>query len=301
MFERIYIEISNICNLQCTFCPVVERDNKVLGLDKFQRVLLQAKPIAKEVCLHLMGEPLAHPEIEKILNLTEIHQVPVQLTTNGLNIDRRQDLILKNKSVRQINFSLQSYRDNFPDKDIRLYLKNIVQFCEQASLMRPELYINLRLWNLSQINSEKSENEAIFQYLESQWAIIIERKVLVENIKSKKIWNKVYLHFDSRFDWPSLNFPVQSLQGRCHALSSHIGIHADGTVVPCCLDKEAVIDLGNIFEQDLEEILNSERAKKMKEGFGKGQLVEDLCQRCSYINRFKKKRDVKRPSTIQAF
>ncbi len=302
MFERIYIEISNICNLQCSFCPVVERDKKVLALHDFERILKQAKPLTKEVCLHLMGEPLAHPEIDKVLELTEKYQVPVQLTTNGFNIDRRQELVLASKSIRQINFSLQSYRDNFPDRDIKPYLEKVVRFSSQAQLLRPELYINYRLWNLGESGKAQLENEAIYLYLEEFWNISIERKVLVENIKSKRIWNKVYLHFDSRFDWPSLSYPHQGNLGRCHALTSHIGIHADGTVVPCCLDKEAIINLGNILDQDLEAILQSERAIKMREGFKQGVLVEDLCQRCSYINRFKKKKDApKRPSSILNF
>ncbi len=293
MFERIYIEISNICNLACSFCPVVERDKKILSAEDFEKILKEAKPLTKEVCLHLMGEPLAHPEIEKILDITSCYSVPVQLTTNGLTIDRRGELILKHPSIRQINFSIQSYRDNFKDKDLAPYLGKVIDFCNQASKYRPELYINLRLWNLG---TENTENELVFRYLEEAWEIQIERKIHVDHIKSKKILNRIYLHFDSRFDWPSPNFPIQSTVGRCHALSSHIGIHADGTVVPCCLDKEAVINLGNIFEQSLESILRSERAEKMREGFKRGTLVEDLCQRCTYINRFKKKRDAKRPS-----
>jgi radical SAM protein with 4Fe4S-binding SPASM domain len=80
--------------------------------------------------------------------------------------------------------------------------------------------------------------------------------------------------------------PDQGEKGFCHALSQQIGIHADGTVVPCCLDKEAVIKLGNIFETPFEEILKSQRLLEMSKGFKNLQLKEELCRKCTYIKRF---------------
>ncbi len=283
MLKRIYIEISNICNVQCSFCPVVERDKQILNPSNFEKILIQAKPIAQEVCLHLMGEPLAHPNFEEVLKICEKYQVPIQLTTNGLLIEKKKELILSSGCVRQINFSLQSFKDNFPHKKLETYLEPIITFSHEAHIKRPEMYINYRLWNMG---VESNENEEIFDYLDNAFEVKINRKVQVENIKSKRIWNKVYLHFDSRFEWPTLDREVISHQGRCHALTSHIGIHADGTVVPCCLDKEAIINLGNCLETPLSAILESERASRMRIGFSNGKLIEELCTKCQYVTRF---------------
>lgn len=286
MLKRIYIEISNICNLQCTFCPVVERDKEVMSLEDFSRVLKEAKPLAEEVCLHLMGEPLAHPEFTKILAVCEELRVPIQLTTNGVVIEKKVEDLLNATVIRQINFSIQAYKDNFPNKPLDSYLKPIFDFTKQAFEKRPEMYINYRLWN--QKESDSPENEEVYQKVENEFEVEINRNIQVESIKSKRLLNRLYLHFDSRFEWPSYDLPPQGVEGRCHALISHIGIHANGTVVPCCLDKEANIPLGNCLKDDLVSILNSERALTMKKGFQNNQRVEKFCQHCTYINRFSK-------------
>ena len=251
----------------------------------FTKIVSDAKPLAEEVCLHLMGEPLAHPEFASMLAICGEVGVKVQLTSNGLLIAKHQDTLLASQALRQINFSLQSFKDNFPHRPLEGYLAPLLEFAKLASIKRPELYINLRLWN---VGADNADNEEIFRFIEQYFNIQIKRAVDVGGKKSKKIWNKLYLHFDSRFEWPSLALPFQSDHGKCHALTGHIGIHADGTVVPCCLDKEAKVNLGNCLERSLPEIMNGERAVKMKEGFAKGILVEELCKHCSYINRFKK-------------
>jgi radical SAM protein with 4Fe4S-binding SPASM domain len=284
MLDRIYIEISNICNVQCSFCPVVEREKQILSPSNFQHIIKQAAPLASQVCLHLMGEPLAHPEFREIIKYCEDYEVAVQITTNGLLIKKYQDFLIGSKSIRQVNFSLQSFKDNFPEKPIGPYLGDILDFSQAANLGAPEMFINLRLWNLE----SNEDNEDIFKFIESKLGVQINRRVDVGGIKSKRIINRLYLHFDSRFEWPSLDLPYRGTQGRCNALIGHIGIHADGTVVPCCLDKEAQIPLGNCLERSLVEILNSPRAQSMKKGFQTGILVEKLCQHCSYIKRFSK-------------
>lgn len=285
LLNKIYIEISNICNIQCSFCPVVERDKEIMNVDDFEKILIQAKPKAKEICLHLMGEPLAHPKIKEILQICDDNDVQIQLTTNGILINRYQDLIINSKCIRQINFSLQSYKDNFPNKDLRQYLIPILGFTLRLFEARPQTYVNLRLWN---VDSNTSDNEEIFSEVEKFYEIEINRSVDVGNIKSKRIWNRVYLHFDSRFDWPDMKLPHQGDTGRCHGVLNHIGIQADGVVVPCCLDKEAQINLGNCLEEDLDSILNSSRVNAMRSGFQNNKRVEELCKHCTYISRFTK-------------
>jgi radical SAM protein with 4Fe4S-binding SPASM domain len=286
MFKRVYLEISNICNVQCSFCPVVEKDKQRMDPAEFADILAQVAPLTEIVCLHLLGEPLAHPQFAQLLEICDRHNTQVDLTTNGLLIKRYQDQIVNSRSVRQVNFSLQAFTDNFPDRDIDPYLRPIFEFIERGHIVRPALYTNLRLWN--QGSALADHNEMIFAKIEKHFGVEINRNVEVGAIKSKRVWNRMYLHFDSRFEWPSLLLPHQGTQGRCNGALHHIGIHADGTVVPCCLDKNAVIDLGNVNHQPLAEILASERFTALREGFLNGVLVEKLCQHCSYINRFKK-------------
>ena len=144
-FKRVYLEISNICNIQCSFCPVVERDNKIMDLEEFSKAL--AQEFTDEICLHLMGEPLAHPKIKEILALCDESGIKVMITTNGLLLKRYQELLLNSKCIRQINFSLQSYKDNFPHKELRQYLVPLMGFTTLVNNQREDMYINFRLWN----------------------------------------------------------------------------------------------------------------------------------------------------------
>ncbi len=271
--------------MQCSFCPVVESDKKIMSLVEFESTLRQASPLAKEVCLHLMGEPLAHPQFKGILDLCEKYKTKVQLTTNGLLLGRYAPLLLKSSILRQINFSLQAFTDNFPEKNLSEFMDPILNFAKDACEQKPELYVNFRLWNQDSLDSDNSNFFEIFEYF---FQININRNIEVGAIKSKKIYKRIYLHFDSRFEWPSMELDFQGDQGKCHALSKHIAIHANGDVSPCCLDKEAVINLGNCHDNSLDSILSSDRASLMRKGFENGRLVESLCQHCSYINRFKK-------------
>lgn len=280
-FKRVHVEISNICNVQCSFCPIVSKPKEVLGIKEFSYIINQVAPIAEDICLHLLGEPLAHPEFEKILKICDEANVSIQLTTNGLLINRHKEILLKSTSLRQINFSLQVFKDNFPDKSPYTYLDDVYTFSEEAFIQKENLYINYRLWDTG-----TEDNEDYLESIEKRFDLEINRALDLKSIKSKKLINRLYLHFDSRFDWPSPFFPTRTEKGFCYGLINHFGIHADGTVVPCCLDKDGVIDLGNIFKKPLLDILNDKRAKAIETGFKNGQLVEDLCQRCTFIKRF---------------
>lgn len=284
MFKKIYLEISNICNVQCSFCPIVEKDKEILSASEFEKIIIKIKDECEELCLHLMGEPTAHPQFEKILEIAEYYNVKINLTTNGLLVKRKWKELLKYDCIRQINFSIQSYQDNFPDKPIDQYLSPIFEFTKSFLEKRPNSYINYRLWNLG---DENLDNEEVIQKTQDFFNVEINRNVDVGFRKSKKVWNNLYLHFDSRFTWPGLEQESLGHQGKCYGLSNHIGIHADGTVVPCCLDKDAVINLGNIKNDELKKILGSSLATQIRDGFSNGVLKHKLCQSCEFIRRFK--------------
>jgi radical SAM protein with 4Fe4S-binding SPASM domain len=281
--KKIYLEISNICNLQCSFCPEVERGKKILSATDFKNTVDKIKDHTEELALHLMGEPLAHPEFSIILGSTTL---PLNITTNGILISRFADLLLKTPNLRQINFSVHSFKNNFPDRPLKEYLNPLLQFCKNANSLRPDLYINFRLWNQTQKDQINNENDEILDAIEEFFNLKIPRLIDVSSIKSKKLTGRTYVHFDSLFNWPSLTEKTYATTGKCYGLTHQIGIHANGDVVPCCLDKEAKLKLGNIFESDLKSIRESDRAKKIIKGFKENILVEELCQKCQFRTRF---------------
>lgn len=285
-FSKINIEISNICNLQCSFCPEVLREKKLMTLDLFQKIVQQAAPLTDQVCLHLMGDPLVHPRLEDFLQICEKAAVPVFFVTNGVLLRDKQAALLMSPALRQVNFSLHSFHDNYGDRNPDLYLERIFSYTERALELRPDLYINFRLWNLQAPEGTGEHNRSMLERVLHRFQARLPEKLDVRRQKSVLLKGRLFLHFDTEFTWPSLDLPHLGTKGRCHGLSSHFGILVDGTVVPCCLDKEGMIPLGKVPDQNLEEILSSPRAVKILKGFREGRLEEPLCQHCPYIERF---------------
>ncbi len=248
----------------------------------------------KEIVLHLLGEPLSHPDLGGVLSEAQKVGIPINIVTNGLLlVGPKLDVVLR-PIVRQISVSLQSFADNFPDQNPEAYVRRIQLFCDQALKERPDLYVNLRFWDLAlgaddgssslqESPASKRLRDALAAAFEFDWENV---RVDLRRKKNHRLRGRQYLHFDSRFTWPSLKGDVLQDAGFCHALSGHVGVHSDGTVVPCCLDHNADIPLGNILSQPIDDILSSDRAVKMRNGFKNRSLVEDLCRRCGFINRF---------------
>lgn len=285
-FQKVNIEISNICNLQCSFCPEVVRGKKLMSLEVFRKIIQQVAPLTEQVCFHLMGDPLVHPHLEELVDICHESAVRIFFVTNGVLLREKQSQILLHPAFRQVNFSLHSFFDNYPERDPTEYLKRMFDYSDLAMKQRPDLYINFRLWNLLEPRGTQVRNREVLARIGEHFQIKINPEVDVRNRKSLHLKNRLYLHFDTEFIWPSLDLPILGTQGTCYGLSSHFGVLADGTVVPCCLDKEGAIPLGKIQEEPISNILDGPRAKSMASGFRQGRLVEDLCQRCQYIVRF---------------
>ncbi len=285
-FKKVYIEISNICNLQCTFCPVVDRDKKVMSVDFLRQTLRQVKPYAERVCYHVMGEPLNHPHFAEAVDVAEQEGVNLEITTNGTLLTEPLQKVLLSPAIAQVNFSLQSFVDNFPKSDPKTYFAKILQFCALAEEQRPELYINFRFWNLQPNESHNDINEFFLTTLEKTYSVQINRTVDPAFNKSKKVKGRLYLHFDSRFEWPSKTGDILQTQGTCWGARSQLAIHANGQVVPCCLDKEADIPLGDLTSESFHQVLQGNAYLSVKEGFENNELRADLCRRCSFRQRF---------------
>lgn len=258
----------------------------MMTIELFEKIIQEVHSLTDQVCLHLMGDPLVHTKLSQFIDICAQYKVPVFFVTNGVLLREDKIKTLLHPIIRQINFSLHSFNDNYPDRDPTDYLNKIFNYTERAFAERPDLYINYRLWNLQEPRGADVKNTDILSKIENHYDVKIERLVDVRSEKSIRIKNRLYLHYDTEFIWPDLNLPILGTKGTCLGLKSHFGILCDGTVVPCCLDKEAATTLGNINESSVMDILQSPRAMAIKEGFQKRILVEDLCQRCNYIERF---------------
>ena len=283
MFKKIYIEITNICNLKCKFCPETNRKKEFMSVDDFEEIIEKIHKYTNLVCLHVKGEPLLHSKLEDILKVLEKYNLKANITTNGTLIQENLEVIKNSKAVRQINFSLHSSTQNemFSNK----YLQNIFESVEELK----DVIISYRLWNLKNIK-ENDINLEIIKSTEGYYNIQNLKYSLIEN-EFLKLKENVFINQDIEFTWPDINKEVIIEKGRCLALKEQIAILVDGTVVPCCLDNNGDIPLGNIFEESIEGILNKPKSIEIKKKFENNIISCDLCKTCGFLKRLEEKRN----------
>ena len=285
-FYRIYIELTNICGLRCSFCPTKNLPNDTMSLDFFESTIKQAKTFTNEIACHVVGDPLTLSNLHEYLDIVHKYKMKAVLTTSGYFMKKHKGETLFHPAVKQINISLNAFNKNDTSITFEQYMKPILELCQKKVEQKREIFINLRMWNLDEIMSEEEFNQELFNKLSSTFNIDLDLSTLnPKEKKSIRLDYKVLLHFDNYFEWPSLKNKNYG-DGTCQGLSSHIGILANGEVIPCCLDSEAVMGLGNLHEKSLKEIVHGKRATDMIEGFKKSICTEEMCLKCSYKDRF---------------
>lgn len=260
-----------------------------MSLEKFDELNCELKSYTKELAYHIVGDPLVLSNLNDYLNISKKHDLKVNITTTANNINKKHYEALSNTILKQINFSINSYNANSHKKSLNEYLQAIIDFIKYAQSINHEYFINLRIWNLDDTKSAKEFNKKVFDKINSDFDSNINIDDVYKNRpKNIRIARKIFFNFDDYFKWPSLDEKVISTKGFCYGLDSHFGILSSGEVVPCCLDQNAVINLGNINSSKLDDILKSKRVLDIQKGFKKNILIEELCQKCDYRKRFDK-------------
>ena len=316
-FKKIYVEITNKCNLSCDFCSVDRRRGGFMDRELFGGILEEVKDFTGQLYFHVIGEPLLHPDLDVFLDMCHDKGFRVNITTNGTLIDRKAEMLLSKPALRQVNFSLHSFEANYRDYPIDIYLDRIFDFIEKSKECE-KLLIGLRLWNISD-KGKNGLNRYILGRIEKQFSpkckapststggnmesadatggyvdpcqipeegdFIREEVTPVNGIKLSE---NIFLHIAEVFDWPDEAIDDISCRGFCYGLRDQAAILVDGTVVPCCLDSQGAINLGNIREQSFADIIQSKRARNLYEGFSRREAVEPLCRKCGYRTRFER-------------
>ncbi len=275
MYSRAYVEITNICNMRCSFCHGHKRAPRRMSEKEFSRVLDQLEGKTKFVYYHLMGEPLTHPLLPRFLEMASSRGFHSVITTNGTLLSSRGEEILR-AGVHKVSISVHSFEEGSAEDELR-YLSEVADFAEEASLRR--VIVVLRLWNRGY---DGGRNDRIYDFFRSRFF----KEDWTENTRGVRIRYKLHIEWGDRFSWPDLDAPNLGEEVVCYGMREQFGILVDGTVVPCCLDSEGAIPLGNVFLENLAEILKSSRAEAMREGFACRRASEELCRHCGYAQRF---------------
>lgn len=279
MLKKAYVEITNRCNLACSFCPKTKRAPRTMSVSEFDLVLSRLKGYVQYVYLHVMGEPLLHPELPALFALAAARDMKVCITTNGTLLQKRADELLAAESLHKISVSLHSFEGNDgADEQELAYLTQVWDFAVKAA--EKGVIVALRLWNDGGADARNGE---ILDFLHAR----TEESWPEMRNGSFRLRERLYLERAGKFDWPDLSAGESGAQF-CYGLRDQLGVLCDGTLVPCCLDHEGDIPLGDLFTQPLDEILNSPRAIALREGFSQRKPSEALCRRCGFAARFNK-------------
>ncbi len=268
-FDRIYIEITNMCNLTCSFCSKGIKDNRVMSVVEFEKVISRIVDYTDSIYLHVKGEPLMHPYLEKLLEITSRYNLCVYITTNGTLVKNKAKLFNKFSNIKKINISLHS------ENNSQTYLNDIFNFVRS---LENKPIIVYRFWT-------KFPHEYV-KALQDEYVLSTDVVDKINNKNNIRIAPYTFVDKDEEFVWPSLNNVYNCDKGYCHGLKSHVAILSDGTVVPCCLDCDGIIELGNVFFDDFDIIINKDRCNNIVNGFKNRVVVEELCKHCSFKDRF---------------
>lgn len=291
VFAKIYVEITDVCNLRCPFCPPTLRPKRFMTGEEFDAILGKLEGRGRLLFLHVKGEPLLHPELGDFLKIARRRGFAVALTTNGSLLEGRADLLLDSPAIKKLSVSLHSHAIDFTEGDegegggrAGNYWANVASFLDRHRLA-PRFPVSLRLWNLRE-GALPPETAILWERLRERYATVGPWGSPGAWPKDNRLDERVFLNKAEEFAWPHPSLPMGGESGTCLGLREQIGVLVDGTLVPCCLDGEGRLALGNLLEEDLITILAGRRARAMREGFERGLLVEGLCRTCGFRRRF---------------
>lgn len=272
-YSRAYVEITNVCNMSCSFCPGTKREPRFMSKEELSLLLDKLDGVTDYLYFHLMGEPTLHPNLVEFIEMAASRGYHPMLTTNGSLLSECGAQIVA-AGLYKANISLHSFEKNSPQEQ-KAYLKKCVDFAKFAA--KCGVIVALRLWN----GGTDADNSETLNFLKESFPC-----EWVSNSRGYKLSDRIFLEYADRFTWPDIEGENLGDGVYCHGLSDHFGILCDGSIVPCCLDKDGVMTLGNAFSDNIREILDGDRSKSIREGFRNRRVIEPLCQRCPYSRRF---------------
>lgn len=316
-FIEANIEITNLCNFDCWFCPrrAMTREKGLMAYEKFEEMILNLNSanFLKEIALAGIGEPTLHPDLIKMISFVK-NNTPfkIVLTTNASKFADQsfvEDLFRTN--VDKVTISLRTSNENelnlSLDFTYEKYIKSILNFVETKNKLNNETEIELSFFKetyyskyILDINTRDFiNNKRLNNFLKELSKILNESlpsyddftksiSSHLSNVARIPIKDGLSLRFDGLSSWTTAiekykkgGICYKSYYGSCLGLLTHFAIYWNGDVSTCCADFDAKNILGNIFqEKDIIKILSSKKAVSFAESLRKKRMPTDICQIC---------------------
>lgn len=276
-FKKIYIEITNRCNLNCSFCGKNKRDYRDMSLSEFELVINKIKRYTDYIYLHVKGEPLLYDNLDSLLSICDNTNIKVNITTNGVFLKEKLSVLINHFCIRQINISLHS------ENNKKSYFLDVFS---SGKVLSTKMFISYRIWDLKDYKLNKKSTEIVNKIIEfyNLSPVIVDK---LYNDKNIKIASNTFVNKENIFTWPDVDNDIL-VDGFCYGLKTHIAILSNGDIVPCCLDANGEIKLGNIFEDTLDVVLNGDTYKSLLKSFEDNKSLHPLCKSCNFKKRFNK-------------
>lgn len=276
-FKKIYIEITNRCNLNCSFCGKNKRDFRDMSLSEFELVINKIKKYTDYIYLHVKGEPLLYSNLDSLLSICDNTNIKVNITTNGVFLKEKLSVLMNHFCIRQINISLHS------ENNKKSYFLDVFS---SGKVLSTKMFISYRIWDLEEYKLNKKSTEIVDKIIEfyNLSPVIVDK---LYNDKNIKIASNTFVNKENIFTWPDVDNDIL-VDGFCYGLKTHIAILSNGDIVPCCLDANGEIKLGNIFNDSLDDVLNSDTYRTLLRSFENNKALHPLCKSCNFKKRFNK-------------
>ena len=277
--NRITVELTNNCNVLCTFC---NRNKICMDIGYMDEALF--KKIIDEASDHLpiklvpffRGEPLMHPQIADFIKYAKGKGIgPIQLATNALLLDDEMSDKLIDSGLDYISFSLDTtdaelYKESRLNGVLNVSRENVVNFCKKCKKIAQKGEFVPRT-QVSTINIE--------EYMSTQEEFIDFWKKHVDVVR-------VYEQHDEKGRLVDENLQkkldIFHTRKPCRKVFTDMIIYWDGSLALCNYDWDEKRDLGNINKMSISEAWNSENYELIRRKHNSGSFEDEICNDCHH-------------------
>ncbi|MBA7489523.1 PqqA peptide cyclase [subsurface metagenome] len=282
------IEPTNICDHRCPVCEtgsgILGRKKRMTNFDEFKYILDQFDNNLRELMFYFMGEPFLNKDAYKMIRYATDKGIYVSSCTNGVKVEPKE---LVESSISEVSFQLGGMTQKTHEKyrvggNLAKLLKNLEETIEwKERLNKDHLKVIagfiLMKHNEDEINDFISYTKKVgvdeYQVIDSCVRTVEQGKEFLPSDKTHWIYD------EKEFKKGNLISKVRP-NNYCEWIYFTVTIQVNGDVVPCCRDPHGRIILGNVFKENIYNIWNNEKYRKLRKAVTTRQRELELCRLC---------------------